>query len=240
VGARLLGKVALVTGAGSGIGAAIAQGFAREGATVYRSDLCGEATHPTRDVVFKMDVADPAQWREALRGIVASQAKLDILVNNAGIASYQSLGEFDEEEWQRTMAVNSLGPALGIREVLPHMLRAQQGSIINVSSIYGERAVVGEAAYHASKAALLGITRNAAATYSEHGVRVNALLPGLVTTPMTTAQDAVSNAALVAATPMKRAARPSELVGPAVFLASDEASFVTGVALPVDGGFLAV
>jgi NAD(P)-dependent dehydrogenase (short-subunit alcohol dehydrogenase family) len=128
-----------------------------------------------------------------------------------------------------------LGPALGIRAVLPHMLRDGRGSIINVSSIYGAKAVAGEAAYHASKAALLGLTRNAAATYSGNGIRVNALLPGLVMTPMTAGQDANSNSALIAATPMRRAVSPAELIGPAVFLASDEASFVTGVALPVDG-----
>lgn len=112
-------------------------------------------------------------------------------------------------QWRLTCWV----PALGIRSVLPHMRRERRGSIINVASIYRAIAVAGEAAYHASKAALLGTTRNAAATYSEDGIRVNALLPGLVMTPMTIGQDPASNAALVAATSMKRAASPDELVG---------------------------
>lgn len=133
-----------------------------------------------------------------------------------------------------------LGPALGIKAVLPTMLEARRGSVINVASIYASKAVAGEAAYHASKAALLGITRNAAATYSQDGVRVNALLPGLIRTPMTALQDDAKNDSLVSRTPMRRPGEPNELVGPAVFLAGDESSYVTGVALPLDGGYMAV
>jgi 3alpha(or 20beta)-hydroxysteroid dehydrogenase len=235
-----MGRTALVTGAGSGIGAAIAAGFAAEGATVFRTDVSAESPDPTPDNLSRLDVTDSSGWADVIAAIVKEHQRLDILVNNAGVASYQSLDDFTEREWEHTVAVNMLGPALGIRSVLPHMRRERRGSIINVASIYGAIAVTGEAAYHASKAALLGMTRNAAATYSEDGIRVNALLPGLVMTPMTIGQDPASNAALVAATPMKRAASPDELVGPAVFLASDEASFVTGVALAVDGGLLAV
>lgn len=233
---RLEGKVALVTGAYSGIGQAISSGLRAHGARVYATD----AKPSDAADLLDLDVTDGAAWQRVVDEILNVNGRLDILVNNAGVASYQSLTEFTEQDWNQTIAVNMYGPAAGIRAVVPSMLKQRSGSIINVSSIYAVKAVAGEAAYHASKAALVGITRNAAASYSKYGVRVNAILPGLIATPMTQNQDPELNEYFVASTPMGRVGLPADLVGPSVFLASDESAYVTGVALPVDGGFLAV
>ena len=233
---HLDGLVALVTGAYSGIGRAISAGFRSLGADVFATDV-DIAGHPD---LHHLDVTRSTSWQQIVERILDSRGRIDVLVNNAGIASYQSLSDFADEDWFRTTAVNMYGPAMGIRAVVPAMLRQKSGAIINISSIYAVKAVAGEAAYHASKAALLGITRNAAATYSRDGVRVNAILPGLIETPMTARQDIELNDYFIAATPMGRAGQPADLVGPAAFLASAQSAYVTGVALPVDGGFLAV
>lgn len=162
------------------------------------------------------------------------------MVNNAGVTSYEGCGDISIEEWHRVIAVNQYGPAEGMRAVFAAMQANGGGSIINISSILAARAVPGEAAYHASKAALLGMTRNAAASYADYGIRVNAILPGLIMTPMVADQEDAMNSSYVSGTPLNRAGQPKDLVGPAVFLASEASAYVTGVALPVDGGFLAV
>lgn len=229
---RLANKIALVTGAHSGIGYAIAHAFRDEGAFVIASDL-------PRVVVtgeIGLDVSDEANWQAIVSAAVDEHGRLDILVNNAGTASGAALHELDLAEWKRVLSVNQLGPYLGMRAVMPHMIRAGHGSIINISSIFGARAVPGEGAYHATKAAVLGMTRNAAVTYAEHNIRVNAILPGWIATPMTQGR----NEEVIDRTPMRRGGRPQEIAAAAVFLASDESSYVTGVELPVDGGYLAI
>lgn len=172
--------------------------------------------------------------------VLDQQGRIDILVNNAGGTNYESYHDFKVDNWNALIALNQLGPALGMHAVLPSMLSAGRGSIINVSSIFGARAVAGISAYHASKGALLNMTRNAAVSYARQGVRINAVLPGWTDTPMAQAQDSKLNEEFIRRMPIGRGASPAEIAMPVVFLASDEAGFVTGVELPVDGGYLAI
>ncbi|MBV7518997.1 SDR family NAD(P)-dependent oxidoreductase [Ensifer sp. ENS12] len=237
---RLENKVAIVTGAHSGIGLAIAEAFREEGAVVYASDIKASAGNIDHVKESRLDVTDEKQWSQLVGAVLEQQGRIDVLVNNAGGTNYESFHDFKVENWNALIALNQLGPALGMHAVLPAMLSAGKGSIINVSSIFGARAVAGISAYHASKGALLNMTRNAAVSYARQGVRINAVLPGWTDTPMARAQDPKLNEEFIARMPIGRGASPSEIAQPVVFLASDEASFVAGVELPVDGGYLAI
>jgi NAD(P)-dependent dehydrogenase (short-subunit alcohol dehydrogenase family) len=237
---RLVGKVAIVTGAHSGIGLAIADAFRAEGATVYASDIKAAPGNISPSSEARLDVTSEHEWDRLVGAVKEQQGRVDILVNNAGGTNYEYLHDFNVENWNSLIALNQLGPALGMRAVLPSMMEAGKGSIINISSIFGARSVAGIAAYHASKGALLNMTRNAAVSYARQGVRINAILPGWTRTPITEAQDPKLNEEFIGRTPIGRGAVPAEIAQPAVFLASDEASFVTGVELPVDGGYLAI
>ncbi len=236
---RLQGKVAIVTGAGRGIGRAIAEMFAREGATVIAT-----SQHPHSDFsagieFFQQDVADEATWNVLVDDTLAKHGKIDVLVNNAGIIAYELLDELSVADWNRVVAVNQTGVWLGMRAVLPNMLSHGNGSIINISSIWGNAAVAGAHAYHATKGAVRNMSKNAAITYATKGVRVNSLHPGFIATPLTDAQDPGVNEFVVSMTPMGRAGTGDEIAYGAVFLASDESSFVTGSELVIDGGYLA-
>ncbi|KSV84161.1 hypothetical protein N184_12775 [Sinorhizobium sp. GL28] len=181
---RLENKIAIVTGAHSGIGLAIAEAFREEGAVVYATDIKASVGNiePVRE--SRLDVTDENRWSQLVGAVLERHGRIDVLVNNAGGTNYESLHDFKVENWNALIALNQLGPALGMRTVLPAMLSAGMGSIINVSSIFGARAVTGISAYHASKGALLSMTRNAAVSYARQGVRINAVLPGWTDTPM--------------------------------------------------------
>ncbi len=186
-----------------------------------------------------LDVASEADWAHATQNTLAKHGKIDVLVNNAGIIAYEALGELDMASWQKVVAVNQSGVFLGMKAVIPGMQKQKAGSIINVSSIWGNAAVPGAHAYHATKGAVLMMTRNAAITYVADGIRVNSLLPGFIDTPLTQSQDPDVNAYVVGVTPMGRAGTPHEIANGALFLASDESSFMTGADLVIDGGYLA-
>lgn len=237
---RLSGKVALVTGASRGIGLGIAERFAEEGAVVYAGSTSNPpGIYPAGVTGVKLDVTKEEDWRDVVAQILAEHGRIDVLVNNAGIIVYESVHDLSLESWHKVVAVNQTGVFLGMREVLPAMRAQKSGSIINVSSIWGIAAVAGAHAYHATKGAVGVMSKNAAMIYVGDGIRVNSLHPGFIDTPLTQSQDPDMNAFVIASTPMKRAGTPREIANGALFLASDESSFMTGAELVIDGGYLA-
>ena len=236
---RLDGKVALVSGAAQGIGRAVAELFAEEGAVVHAGDV--KPVAPARNIEpLTLDVTRPEDWAKAVDTILARHGRLDILVNNAGIVrAYEQMLETDLEAWNAVVAVNLTGSFLGIKAVLPAMRAAGRGSIVNFSSIWGSVGVAGAAAYNAAKGGVRNMTKNADVTYAGENIRVNSVHPGLIRTPLVVAQSDEMNAGIIAKTPMGRMGTPLEVARGCLFLASDEASFITGAELVIDGGYLA-
>jgi NAD(P)-dependent dehydrogenase (short-subunit alcohol dehydrogenase family) len=237
---RLKSKVVLVTGAASGIGYSIAELFAREGATVFASDIATpRMPYPQGIVPLSLDVTSEDNWAAAVDDVVERSGGLDVLVNNAGIIAYEPLHELEMKEWLRMIAVDQTGVFLGMREAVRVMRRKKTGSIINISSIWGNAAVAGAHSYHAAKGAVRNMSKNAAMTYVADGIRVNSVHPGFIHTPLTDSQAPDLNSAVIDATPMKRGGKPIEVAYGCLYLASDESSYVTGTELVIDGGYLA-
>ena len=238
---RLEGRVALVTGGARGQGASHAERLASEGARVVSVDVLDDAGEETAarlrgdglDVGYRhLDVTDPAGWRE----VVADCERLDVLVNNAGIIHVAPLVEEPLDAWNRLLAVNATGTLLGMQAAIPLMRAAGRGSIVNVASIFGITGAEGYVAYTASKAAIVAMTKTAALEHAADGIRVNAICPGGVSTPM---NENEPEGGVVPLTPLGRRAHVSEISGAVAYLASDDASFVTGTELVIDGGYLA-
>ncbi|QJU52599.1 glucose 1-dehydrogenase [Herbiconiux sp. KACC 21604] len=237
---RLEGKVAIVTGAGRGIGRSIAESFAEEGATVIATGRAASDTSFPEGVEYhQLDVSREEDWQRVVADVIAAHGHVDVLANNAGIIAYETLHDLTVDDWNTVVAVNQTGTWLGMREVVPHMIAQGGGSIINISSIWGSVAVSGAHAYHATKGAVRNMSKSAAITYAKENVRVNSVHPGFIETPLTDAQAPEINDYVVSMTPMGRAGKPREIANGIVFLASDEASFVTGSELVIDGGYLA-
>ncbi len=238
---RLAGKVALITGGARGIGRATVELFAREGARVYVGDI--DFPEPFADpnvICLKLDVTSEDNWRSVVDTMISKEGRIDVLFNNAGtVKSYEGIAEIALADWDRVIAINQTGPFLGMRTVIPHMRRSGGGSIINTSSIWGKVGAAGVSAYTASKAAVSHMSKNAALTYVSDNIRVNSLHPGIIDTPMIAAQDKAITDTIVAITPMKRLGRPEEIAYGALFLASDESSYMTGAELVIDGGYTA-
>jgi NAD(P)-dependent dehydrogenase (short-subunit alcohol dehydrogenase family) len=245
---RLTGKVALVTGAARGMGLAHATALCEEGASVMLTDvLDGEGGDAAAALGARgrearyghLDVREARDWQRAVRETLDEFGRIDVLVNNAGVISEGDAVDEPEERWQLVIAVNQTGVFLGMKHVVPTMRETGGGSIVNISSVLGATGAKDYIAYQASKAAVLAMTKSAAITYATEGIRVNAICPGTVMTPMHEAlpQEAVDED--LAATPMGRVGMPVEISAGVVFLASDQASFVTGSALHIDGGYLA-
>jgi len=226
---RLRGKVALITGGGAGIGAATGKLFVREGARVLLVDQVKKGS------VFEADVSDTVAAGDAVKRVVKNFGRLDILVNNAAMRNYSSVAKATPEEWRAVLDVNLLGAANYCRAALPALRRSGRGAIINVSSCYALTGRKGMAIYDASKAALIALTRTLAHEEAAHGVRANAVCPGSTYTDFHRKRGLKLNArddnSLAG-----RWADPKEIAWPILWLASDEASFVTGAVLPVDGG----
>jgi len=245
---RVSGKVVLITGGARGMGAAHARALAREGATVAIADIAADAGQQLaaelRDggadaSYHSHDVTDAGAWRAVVAAVEQSHGAIDVLVNNAGVQVRSAGIEADEDEWATVVGVNQRGVFLGMQSVIPGMVRAGRGSIVNVASVAALVGLPGSIPYQASKAAVLGLTRGAAVSYGPNNVRVNAICPGLVVTGMTQSASAAAVEAMKAQIPLGRDGRPEEIAAVVVFLASDESSYITGVALPIDGGFVA-
>lgn len=236
---RLNGKVAVVSGAAKGIGAAIAGRFTAEGAVVFGGDLdyteAGTSGEGVR--TRPLDTTQLSSW-QALAEEVARAGGADILVNNAGIVlAYEPITEIALDDYEKVIAVNQHGVFYGMRTFIPQMQAKKAGSVVNISSIWGVVGAPGVSAYQASKGAVTVMTKNAAMSYAADGVRVNSVHPGLIHTPMIDAQDDAISQGLIDVTPLGRIGQPSEVANAVLFLASDEASFMTGGQLFVDGGY---
>jgi NAD(P)-dependent dehydrogenase (short-subunit alcohol dehydrogenase family) len=239
---RFTGKVALVTGGYRGMGGETARALAQEGATVVAADILpGVPPDAGPGVDYRrLDVASPADWARLVGEMMTRHGRIDVLVNAAGVAEARSEPhDTDLAEWARVVAVNQTGVMLGMKTVCGAMLGRGNLSVVNISSIWGLVAGSGQLAYHASKGAVTLMTLNAAVTYARRGIRVNAVLPGLIETEMVRDQDPAMRSETINNTPMKRVGMPAEVAYAILFLASSEASYITGALLPVDGGYTA-
>ena len=247
---RLKGKVAIITGAASGIGQATALLFAKEGATVVVADLDKAGGNEVVEQInadggkamfIRTDVTVAEDVQAMVESTIDAYGKLDVLFNNAGIAMRLPVVELPEEDWDRCVDINLKGVFLGSKYAIPEMIRNGGGSIINMASIYGLVGAPVRAAYVATKGGVANLTRGMALDYATDNVRVNCLCPGFTETPLLAGvlKTEEEYRALADQHPMKRLATPQEIAYGALFLASDESAFVTGVALPIDGGFTA-
>jgi NAD(P)-dependent dehydrogenase (short-subunit alcohol dehydrogenase family) len=248
VAGRLEGKVAIISGAARGQGAAHARLFASEGAGVVLGDVLETQVNEVADELrssgagaeaIRLDVTRSDDWARAVQVAEGRFGPLNVLVNNAGVISERGAEDEPEDAWHRVIAINQSGVFLGMKHVVPAMRRAGGGSIINISSTLGVVGAEDYIAYQASKGAIRQMTKSAALSYAKDGIRVNAVCPGWIDTPMTDALGADIREHDIAMTPLGRAGRPIEVSYAVVFLASDEASFITGADLVVDGGYVA-
>lgn len=251
---RLDGRVAVITGGGSGIGQATAVRFAEEGACVLAVDMDGAGAAETVRLVeaaggeaaaFEADVTDPAAATHGVATAVERFGKVDVLMTGAGISVGQTVIKTEPDDWDRVFAVNVKGTYLWMRAALPGMIDQGAGSVILIASQLGVAGGVGNSAYIASKGAIIALARTAAVDYATTGVRVNSILPGATETPLLDrsfgrlADPDAARARSLARHPMGRFGEAVEIADAAVYLASDESSYTTGTELRVDGGWLA-
>lgn len=247
---RLEGRVALVTGAASGIGKATALRLAEEGCAVVATDIADEAGKAVVAAITKSggrarfvhhDVASETDWSAAVEAATSDFGGLDILVNNAGMGDLATIEETSLDAWNTTVAIDQTGVFLGMRTAASALASSEHGSVINISSIFGTSGGFGTSpAYHAAKGAVRTLTKNVALHWADQGVRVNSVHPGFIDTPiLDQAKGTAIEQAMLAVTPMGRLGRPEEIAAGVAYLASDDSSFVTGSELYIDGGYIA-
>jgi NAD(P)-dependent dehydrogenase (short-subunit alcohol dehydrogenase family) len=246
----LQGRVALVTGAASGIGEAIARRLASEGAAVLVTDVQdGAGTQVAKDIVAgggqasyrHLDVTSQPEWEATVAAVLEEFGRFDILVNNAGMGDIAAIEDASLADWNRIIGIDQTGVFLGMKTAAAALAASGSGSVINISSIYGSSGGFGiSPAYHAAKGAVRTLTKNVALHWADRGVRVNSVHPGFIDTPiLDQAKGTPIQQAMLAVTPMGRLGRPEEIAAGVAYLASDDASFVTGLELYIDGGYMA-
>lgn len=246
---RLTGKVAIITGAANGMGAAEARLFASEGAKVVATDLNEAALHAVVDdikqaggeaVGMKHNVASEAEWKHVVEETVRRYGKVDVLVNNAGISTTMTIANLEMEQWNKVLDINLNGCMLGMKYAIPEMQKNGSGSVINISSIGGIVGMAGSSAYTAAKGALRAITKGAAVEFAKESVRVNSVHPGIIETPMTAPSFKDATPYYKTFTQLPYFGKPEDVAYGVLFLASDESRFMTGAELVIDGGWTAL
>ena len=246
---KLEGKVALVTGGGSGIGASISRAYAAEGALVAIADINGDgAENVVREIAgaggtataHRMDVTKPDEIAAVVSDVIAHHARVDALVNNAGARIIAGFMQHSHGDWNKMLDINLTGPFLLSQAVVPHMVENGGGAIINVCSIASFQGRPNRCAYVAAKTGLLGLTRAMSMDLGSRKIRVNAIAPGMIASPFnqTFAESEDTGDAWATENPTGRWGQPDDIAGAAVFLATDDASFITGAELTIDGGWL--
>ncbi|MFZ3166893.1 MAG: 3-oxoacyl-ACP reductase FabG [Candidatus Methanoperedens sp.] len=244
---RLENKVVIITGSGSGIGRETAILFGKEGAKVVVADVNEKAGQETAEVIrkngsdaffAKLDVSDREQSKEVVKDTLERYGKIDILINNAGIIQDALISKMTEDQWDKVITIDLKGPFNCIQAVVEAMTNHGTGEIINVSSIVGLYGNIGQSNYSAAKAGLIGLTKTLAKELGRKGIRVNAVAPGFIYTPMTATVPEKILEMMKEKTPVKRLGRPDDIAYALLYLASDEANFVNGAVLSVDGGLL--
>lgn len=243
---RLSGKVALVTGSARGIGKAIVERFAAEGAAVVISDVANEAAAREtlaavegaggKGIVAMFDVGDPAQVENAVKDVLAALGRIDILVNNAGITRDGLLMRMPEEDFDAVIRTNLKGTFLLTKAVSRSMIKQRSGRIINMSSVVGMMGNAGQSNYSAAKAGIAGFTKSTARELGSRGITVNAIAPGFIKTAMTASLPEAVQKSFMDQIPLGRFAEPGEVADLALFLASDAAGYVTGQVIGINGG----
>ncbi|PFG14434.1 SDR family NAD(P)-dependent oxidoreductase [Bacillus sp. es.036] len=241
---KLDNKIAFITGGASGMGKRMTELFQEEGAYVIAADINKELLEEfdqSNSAEGKyLNVASEEDWERAIEEVISQHGRIDILVNNAGISSEKQMEDITIEDWDKMMRINSFGPFAGMKHVLPHMVKQQYGSIVNISS-YTAMIGMGTNTYTASKGAVRSISKAASAQYGRKGIRVNAVFPGVIKTPMTEKLNdtSVVMERLIAATPLQKLGTATDVAKAVLFLASEDAAFITGAELVIDGGYSA-
>jgi len=243
---RLEDKKAIVTGAGQGIGRSIALKMAQEGADVVIAEMNLDTGERVRKEVeasgrkalyFAVDVANQGQVKGMVAEVLRAWGKIDILINNAGFDRGATLLKVSEEDWDAVLGVHLKGALNCIQAVVPHMIENSYGKIVNISSIWGKSGAISEISYSSAKAGIIGLTKSVARELGRYQINVNVVLPGLILTPTIAKMAEKYQNMVIENTPLRRIGQPEEIANVVAFLASDEASFMTGAAVEVSGGW---